>query len=189
MRKLTRSLIALTAVSTVAFAGTGVASAQSSEINDINQIQNFLRDFDPLAELPLEELSSDPGRILTFNLSAELEDRYATYQTEQKIDAAADNWARSQGREWTQEAQDNAGLIHGAAIRGEYEEFDVPEQEESRVFFSFDFDRGTFIRAPRENIQDLFDFLGDEGAGDVEGGYGLIVSSDAENFYLTIGVS
>lgn len=169
MRKITRSLTALAVATTVAFAGTGVASAESSDLK-----------LDKLfSSSKIGGFSSDSEGLSSKKLSKE----------EKQILAAAEEWAEEQGRTKSTEALKNAKAIHQPAINGDYEDFDQPEDEVvDNVFVSIDEERGTFFKVAKDDLKALLEFL-EPGDAEFDDTYGLVVSSDDDHYYLTIGIA
>lgn len=172
MRKITRSLTALAVATTVAFAGTGVASAESSDLKldklfSSSKIGGFSSDSEGLSSKKLSKLSKEEKQIL----------------------AAAEEWAEEQGRTKSAEALKNAKTIHQPAINGDYEDFDARDLEvEEGVFASIDADKGTFFKVAKDDLEALLEFL-EPGDSEFDDTYGLVVSSDEDHYYLTIGIA
>lgn len=165
MRKITRSLTAVAVATTVAFAGTGVASA-SSDIKLGNLFSSSKSD----------------------NLSSKLDDHLLS-DDEKQIKKAAEKWAEEQGRTKSDKALENAKEIHKLAVKDEYEDFDIPLAEnEDGLWIGIDGDKGSFFKVAKKDLDVLLTFLEARGA-EFDDTYGVKVSSDKENYYLTIGIA
>lgn len=165
MRKITRSLTAVAVATTVAFAGTGVASA-SSDIKLGNLFSSSKSD----------------------NLSSKLDDHLLS-DDEKQIKKAAEEWAEEQGRTKSDKALENAKEIHKLAVKDEYEDFDIPLTEiEDGLWIGIDLDKGTFFKVAKKDLDVLLTFL-EARSSEFDDTYGVQVSSDKENYYLTIGIA
>lgn len=168
MRKITRSLTAVAVATTVAFAGTGVASAASSDIKLGNLFSSSKSD----------------------NLSSKL-DEHLLSKEEKQIKKAAEKWAEEQGRTKSDKALENAKEIHKLAVKDEYEDFDFGGklvEIRDGLWAGFDGDKGTFFKVAKKDLDVLLTFLEDRGS-EFDDTYGVQVSSDKENYYLTIGIA
>ncbi|RSZ61975.1 hypothetical protein EAH68_10905 [Corynebacterium hylobatis] len=166
MRKITRSLTAVAVATTVAFAGTGVASAASSDIKLGNLFSS-------------SKISGVSSK----------QDEHKLSEEEEQIWDAAKAWAEAHELEQSEEALKNAQDIHKLAVEGEYEDFDIEGQGDDGMWVGMDFDKGTFLKVAEEDLDVLLEFLERREAANSNDGYGLVVSSDEDNYYLTIGIS
>lgn len=164
MNKLIRNMTAVAAATTLAFAGTGVASAQSS-ITDLlpNQAAN-----------QVERLSSDLGvKRLSPN--------------EQRIWDAAKAWNEDNGRVAGDQALANARELHWAAVESTHTfAYEAPQSE--NLWLGLEPGKGTFFKVKKNASEELINFLKarNQGFNDT---YGLVVSSDNDHHYLTVGVA
>lgn len=160
-------LTAVAVATTVAFAGTGVASAESSDIKLGNLFSSSKSD----------------------NLSSKL-DEHLLSKEEKQIKKAAEEWAEEHDLEKSEKALENAKEIHKLAVKDEYEEFDGGKlfEIEDGLWAGFDGDKGTFFKVAKKDLDVLLTFLEDRGQT-FDDTYGVQVSSDKENYYLTIGIA